>query len=169
MSNNFLLKSSNLDNRIIDGYASVFNVIDSQNDLIERGAFENVSSEKVKLLWQHDIAKPIGIVKTIYEDSYGLKIEAEINNKILCGMEAIELIKQGAVDGLSIGFCAKEFDYNNQGIRIIKKIDLMEVSIVTFPANRSASITNFKTQNTILLNQSVEKLFLLVQKLTNLK
>jgi len=57
VSNNFLLKSSNLDNRIIDGYASVFNVIDSQNDLIEKGAFKNVSSEKVKLLWQHDIAK----------------------------------------------------------------------------------------------------------------
>ena len=169
MSNNFLLKSSNLDNRIIDGYASVFNVIDSQNDLIEKGAFENVSSEKVKLLWQHDIAKPIGIVKTIYEDNYGLKIEAEINNKILCGIEAIELIKQGAVDGLSIGFCATDFEYNNQGIRIIKKIDLMEVSIVTFPANRSAGITNFKTQNTILLKKSVEKLLLLVQKLTNLK
>ena len=83
--------------------------------------------------------------------------------------EAIELIKQGAVDGLSIGFCATDFEYNNQGIRIIKKIDLMEVSIVTFPANRSAGITNFKTQNTILLKKSVEKLFLLVQKLTNLK
>ena len=165
----FLLKSDNLDNTVINGYASVFNVIDSQNDSIEKGAFENISSDNIKFLWQHDSAKPIGIIKTIHEDNYGLKFEAEINNKTICGKEASELVKQKAVDGLSIGFYAKDFEYDNQGIRLIKKIDLMEISIVTFPANRSASITDVKTQNNELIEQSLEKLFLLVQKLTNLK
>ncbi len=169
MCSNFLLKSDHFDNMVIHGYASVFNVVDSQNDLIEKGAFENISPNNTKLLWQHDSVKPIGVIKVMYEDSYGLRIEAEINNKTVCGKEASELVKQGAVDGLSIGFCIKDFKYNNQGIRLIKKIDLMEVSIVTFPSNRSASITNFKAQNTMLFEQSLDKLFLLVQKLTNLK
>lgn len=163
------LKSNNLENTIIQGYASVFNIIDNQNDLIKKGAFENIVPNNVKLLWQRDSLKPIGVVKAIYEDNYGLKIEAEINNKITYGKEASELVKQKAVDGLSIGFCVKDFEYNNQGIRLIKKIDLMEVSIVTFPANRSASITNVKAQNNVLIEQSLEKLFLLVQKLISFK
>lgn len=160
--NKFLLKSNNLGNMVIHGYASVFDVIDSQNDLIEKGAFECSSSDEVKLLWQHDAAKPIGIIKSMHEDNYGLNIEGEINNKTICGRDASELIRQGAIDGLSIGFCIKDSEYNNQGIRLIKKIDLMEVSIVTFPSNRSASITNFKNQNPVSFEHSLEKLFSLV-------
>ena len=45
---------------------------------------------------------------------------------------------------MSIGFCAKDFEYDNQGVRLLKKVDLMEISIVTFPANRNAGIINVK-------------------------
>ena len=165
----FSVKSDNLQNTIISGYASVFNVIDSQNDLVEKGAFKTIVPDNIKLLWQHDSLKPIGVIKSIYEDNYGLKIEAEINNKITYGKEATELVKQKAVDGLSIGFCINDFEYNNQGIRLLKKIDLMEVSIVTFPSNRSASITNVKALSNVLFDRSLERLSLLVQKLINFK
>ena len=98
---------------IIHGYASVFNIVDSQNDIVQKGAFEDTKPENIKLLWQHDTLKPIGIIKSLYEDDYGLKIQAEINNRILLGKETTELVRQKSIDGLSIGFCAKDFEYTS--------------------------------------------------------
>jgi len=83
ISENFLIKAVGLENTIISGYASVFNIVDSQNDIVQKGAFEDTKPENIKLLWQHDTLKPIGIIKSLYEDDYGLKIQAEINNRIL--------------------------------------------------------------------------------------
>ncbi|XVN44698.1 MAG: HK97 family phage prohead protease [Rickettsia hoogstraalii] len=80
---------------------------DHHNDLISKGAFANASHHNVKFLWQHDSKKPIGIITHLAEDDHGLKMEAMINNKVKAGVEAIELIKQGAIDGLSIGFYIK--------------------------------------------------------------
>jgi len=98
------------------------------------------------LLWQHDVTKPIGVIKYLAEDDYGLKIEAEINNKTLLGAEASALIKQKAVSGLSIGFTIRSSDYNLQGLRVIDEVELMEISIVTFPANNMAGISQIKQQ-----------------------
>ncbi len=81
------------ENTVISGYASVFNIIDSQNDIVQKGAFEDTKAENIKLLWQYDTQKPIGIIKSLYEDDYGLKIEAEINNRILLGKDTTELVR----------------------------------------------------------------------------
>lgn len=164
---NFLIKSDETKNTIISGYASVFGVVDSQNDVIEKGAFKEAKSENVKLLWQHDKAKPIGVIKSIYEDDYGLKIEAEINNKTTYGNEAAELIKQKAVNGLSIGFYAKDFEYTDQGFRLLTKLELMEVSIVTFPANNSANITDVKAMSRATTYDSLQRLERVIGKLIN--
>jgi HK97 family phage prohead protease len=164
---NFIIKADNLEKTIISGYASVFDTVDSQNDMVEKGAFENIKSENIKLLWQHDVSRPIGVIKSACEDDYGLKIEAEINNKTTCGKEASELIKQKAVDGLSIGFCTEDFEYNNQGIRLLKRIDLMEISIVTFPSNKRAGIRVVKADSGA--NSSLDRLEKLLQTLVNLK
>lgn len=67
-------------------------------------------------------------------------MEAVINNKVKDGREAIELIKQGAIDGLSIGFYIKNSVFNDAKQRVITEADLLEISIVTFPANQSAKI-----------------------------
>ena len=77
-----IIKSTKPDNTVISGYASVFGVVDSQNDVIVKGAFKSVESRSVKLLWQHDPLRPIGVIKSLCKDEYGLKFEAEINNKI---------------------------------------------------------------------------------------
>jgi hypothetical protein len=146
ISPEFFIKSSKPDNTVIIGYASVFEVTDNQNDIISKGAFKNSESHNVKLLWQHDVTKPIGVIKYLAEDDYGLKIEAEINNKTLLGAEASALIKQKAVSGLSIGFTIKSSDYNLQGLRVIDEVELMEISIVTFPANSMAGISQIKQQ-----------------------
>ena len=169
ISENFLIKAVGLENTIISGYASVFNIVDSQNDIVQKGAFEDTKPENIKLLWQHDTLKPIGIIKSLYEDDYRLKIQAEINNRILLGKETTELVRQKAIDGLSIGFCAKDFEYDNQGVRLLKKVDLMEISIVTFPANRNAGIINVKKLTEHPINRSLERIEKLLEKLVNLE
>ena len=169
ISENFLIKAVGLENTIISGYASVFNIVDSQNDIVQKGAFEDTKPENIKLLWQHDTLKPIGIIKSLYEDDYGLKIEAEINNRILLGKETTELVRQKAIDGLSIGFCAKDFEYDNQGVRLLKKVDLMEIRVVTFPANRNAGIINVKKLTEHPINRSLERIEKLLEKLVNLE
>lgn len=140
----FIIKSDQIKNTTISGYASVYDVVDSQNDIISKGAFGEVLAENIRFLWQHDRNKPIGIIKKIYEDQIGLRIEAEINNNIICGREASELLIQKALDGLSVGFDLQESIYGDGGSRIITKAKLMEVSIVTFPANNSAAISDVK-------------------------
>ena len=169
ISENFLIKAVGLENTIISGYASVFNIVDSQNDIVQKGAFEDTKPENIKLLWQHDTLKPIGIIKSLYEDDYGLKIQAEINNRILLGKETTELVRQKAIDGLSMGFCAKDFEYDNQGVRLLKKVDLMEISVVTFPANRNAGIINVKKLTEHPINRSLERIEKLLEKLVNLE
>jgi HK97 family phage prohead protease len=145
-TDNLIVKSLPDNNIIISGYASVYNVADQHNDLIIKGAFTVANNSQIKFLWQHDQQKPIGIIKTLMEDDYGLKIEGVINHKVEAGKEAIELVRQGAVDGLSIGFNIKLANYNKLNQRVISKAELMEVSIVTFPANDYAKISHITKQ-----------------------
>jgi HK97 family phage major capsid protein len=137
---NMMIKSATDNEVVVIGYASVYNVADHHNDLVVKGAFASANHNNVKFLWQHDSKKPIGIITYLSEDDYGLKIEAVINSKVKAGSEAIELIKQGAVDGLSIGFYIKTSNFNESKQRIITEAELIEISVVTFPANHSAKI-----------------------------
>ncbi len=147
ISQKFIIKSIADNNITITGYASVYNVVDQQNDIIIKGTFLSPDNQTVKFLWQHDIIQPIGAIKSLHEDNYGLQIEAVINGNIRSGREAIELVKQGAVDGLSIGFNLQSAYYNHLGQRVIEKAELLEVSIVTFPANTHAKIYNIVNVN----------------------
>jgi HK97 family phage prohead protease len=140
------VKSSSEDHVHIAGYASVFGEIDSYKDVVLRGAFAGVSSPRdVKFLWQHDMTKPIGVVTNLFEDEHGLYVEATINNETQQGREAVSLVKQGALNGLSIGYHSKEASYNSSGLREITDADLWEISLVTFPANAKAQINSIKT------------------------
>jgi len=164
ISSDFIVKSSTKNNTIIIGYASVFGVTDTHNDVVLKGAFRSVQTGDVRLLWQHDATKPIGVVRFLEEDEYGLKLEAEINNKTIAGAEASELIKQGAVCGLSIGFAIKSSDYNKSGARVIDEVDLKEISVVTFPANSGAEILQVKNQTQ---QNQLDELAMLIHQLTN--
>ena len=129
----------------IEGYGSIFNNIDLHGDVILRGAFsESIScNPKVKLLWQHDPNCPIGVITEIEETDVGLYIKAVLNLDIPKAKEAYVMIKSGIIDGLSIGFEAEECSVVND-VRYIEKAKLWEVSIVTFPANQEALITDCK-------------------------
>lgn len=131
------------------GYASVFNVLDSHQDIMMQGAFRRTLLErkgKVKLLWQHDFSAPIGTFTCIREDSKGLYVEGKLLLDVQRGGEAHSLLKAGAMNGLSIGYTVVDYAYDDKaGARLLKDVDLWEISLVTFPANESATITRVKS------------------------
>ncbi len=134
-----------------EGYGSVFGNKDLGNDVIEKGAFtKSIRKRKakgVKLLYQHKSDMPIGVFDEIKEDEHGLVVKGRLALKTQAGAEAYELLKMGALDGLSIGFRVnpKEVSYDKRGgKRIIKEVDLMEVSLVTFPMNPQATVRSVK-------------------------
>ena len=134
-----------------EGYGSVFGNKDLGNDVIEAGAFakslKRRKPQNVKLLYQHKSDMPIGVFDEIREDDHGLVVKGRLALKTQAGAEAYELLKMGALDGLSIGFRVnpKEVSYDKRGNkRIIKEVDLMEVSLVTFPMNPQATVRSVK-------------------------
>lgn len=146
----FELKAINEDGTF-DGYGSVFGVKDSYSEIVESGAFsDSLSAHKSKgtmpaLLWQHRSGEPIGVYTSMEEDSIGLKVSGQLALKTARGAEAYELLKMKAISGLSIGFMTREDSYDKlTGIRTLKKVDLWEVSLVTFPANDAARVQGVK-------------------------
>lgn len=142
------------DNGYISGYASVFNVVDHQKDVVRKGAFqENIEQWQKKqkwpkMLWNHEPTEPIGIWTKMIEDQKGLYVEGKILKELSRGHEIYTLLKNGAIDGLSIGYVTKESQFNKHThSRELIKLDLYEVSFVTFAANPEAQIIDIKNQD----------------------
>jgi len=134
-----------------EGYGSVFGNKDLGNDVIAAGAFTKSLAKKkpkdVKLLYQHKSDMPIGVFDEIKEDEHGLVVKGRLALKTQAGAEAYELLKMGALDGLSIGFRVNpdEVSYDRRSNkRTIKEVELMEVSLVTFPMNPKAKVRSVK-------------------------
>lgn len=130
---------------IVKGYASVFNNVDSDNDIIKSGAYKKTIAEngrRVKYLYQHDMDKPIGKMVNLEEDEKGLVFEAEIA-KTQLGMDVIELIKAGVITENSVGILPIQKEMVN-GRREINEVKLYEVSAVTLAANDQAMILDVK-------------------------
>lgn len=131
------------------GYASVFGLPDLGNDVIERGAFTRSLQKRkpsgVRMLWQHDAAEPIGVWTDIREDSRGLYVEGRLAKGVARAREALELMRAGGLDGLSIGFrTIKARKDARTGLRHIFEADLWEISVVTFPMLPQARVNTVK-------------------------
>ena len=134
-----------------EGYGSIFGNKDLGNDVVMEGAFsKSLRSRKpkgVKLLWQHKQDMPIGVFESIKEDGDGLRVKGSLALGTQQGREAYELLKMGALDGLSIGYKAdpkkQEYDERRRR-RMLKEVDLMEISLVTFPMNPKARVSAVK-------------------------
>ena len=137
------------DEGYFSGYGSVFDVVDDWDDVIVRGAFAETLRRKTPvMLWQHDSANPIGVYERIHEDNIGLWLEGRLLLDIEKGREAHILLKNRAIRGLSIGFLPLAWEdemRSRKKIRVLKDIDLWEVSLVTFPANPKAVVDEVKT------------------------
>lgn len=133
-----------------EGYASVFNVVDLGGDRVLPGAFAKTIKEregKIKLLWQHDRNKPIGVISELVEDETGLLIRGKLALKTQLGSETFELMKITAIDSFSIGYWATKVYFDEEtGNRDLAEVELLEVSIVTMPMNEEATITQLKSQ-----------------------
>lgn len=141
----FKADAVDMNERTFAGYASTWD-LDQGGDLITKGAFTKTINEaggRVKVLWQH--SEPIGRPLSMEEDEKGLFVTAKIS-KTRLGDEALELMKDGVLDRMSIGYRIPEgkSEYNADGIRIIRELKLLEFSVVTFPMNEAAVITDVK-------------------------
>ena len=131
----------------IQGYASLFGAPDRNGDIVQKGAYKKslealaANGRRVKMLWQHDPAQPIGIWEEVREDARGLFVKGRLLEGVCKAREAASLVESGAIDGLSIGYLTKRSGITEKGQRLLSELDLWEVSLVTFPMLPSARVT----------------------------
>ncbi len=132
------------------GYGAVFGNVDSYGDVLVKGAFKaSLKSGETPLMFlNHDLySLPIGKWTKLEEDDYGLKVEGVFLDTT-AGQDAYLASKAGAISGLSIGYIAREVAYAknaDEPARTLKAVDLVEVSVVTIPANSKARIADVKS------------------------
>lgn len=149
-----------------EGYASTFGNIDAYDDTIQQGAFAETIKEKTPaLLWQHDASEPVGVISELKEDDNGLYVKGRLLvGKVSKATEAYELLKAGAIKGLSIGYVAIKWETEKNSeakygvIRRLTEIDLWEISLVTFPADSFAEVTGVKAIKEMSVREIEEKL-----------
>lgn len=132
----------------IEGYGSVFDEVDLGFDVVEKGAFSNSLQERglPKMLWGHEFnSVPIGNWTVAKEDDRGLFLKGELFLDQPRAKDVHSALKNGAVDGLSIGFSIADAEIADSGVRFIKEADLFEVSVVNFPMNESARVDAVKS------------------------
>jgi len=139
------VKSRGDDGWSFSGYASTFGNIDEGGDVVLRGAFTNTLAQRVpRLLWQHDMSEPIGKVVQLKEDDRGLHGDFLIS-RTTRGHDAYVLLKDGAIDSMSIGYIPEDQEFDDvHSVRKLKSVDLLEISLVSIPMNEEARITAVK-------------------------
>lgn len=160
----FALEIKAAEDGTVEGYGSVFGVRDNYDDVIAKGAFaaslavHKSAGTMPAMLWQHDADQPIGIWTEMVEDAKGLRIKGQLALETVKGKEAHALLKMGALNGLSIGFMSKQWAYDRETeVRTLTEIDLWEVSLVTFPANEKARVTNVKSADELATPKDAER------------
>lgn len=128
------------------GYASVFDVVDSYDEIVKRGAFVDTIAEakakgrKFPVLWNHNSSEPLGTYSVIREDDHGLYVEGKLLiDSVTRAAEIHQLAADGAISGLSIGFEYRESVLDEEsGIRSLTALKLYEISLCCFPANEES-------------------------------
>lgn len=149
--------ASNATQGVIEGYASTFNgPPDAYGDVVAPGAFaKSLAAHKAAgtmpaMLWTHDAARPIGRWLSMSEDAKGLLVSGVLNLDTDAGRDAFAHLRAGDLNGLSIGFRTLSGGRvrGRDGTLLLKEIELFEVSVVTFPANRDARVSGVKSIQT---------------------
>jgi hypothetical protein len=137
---------------MFEGMAATFGGVDATGDSIRRGAFSDSIARHMAaktmpaLLWSHDPAAPVGSLVSMHEDANGLQVKGRLNLATEAGRKAHEHLKAGDVSGLSIGYQVPPGGAESLtgGLRILKRVHLHEVSVVTMPADSRARILGVK-------------------------
>jgi len=149
-----------------EGYASVFGNVDSYGDVVAAGAFKESiaqwrkSGDPLPVLWQHRSSEPIGGSDFLEEDDHGLKTRGFLLvDEIPQAKSAHTLMKRRVVKGLSIGYYTRDSSYDEKtGVRTLKALDLVEYSVVTFPANELAQVDSVKARQDLFAGGALPSL-----------
>lgn len=147
----FKATAVNDDEFTVEGYGSVFGTVDSYGEVVAKGAFLDslreikATGRKLPMLWQHRSGTPIGVWDEHKEDDRGLWMKGRLIKGVQAAEEARLLALAGAISGLSIGYWVRD-DSTDEKTRIttLKRLDLVETSLVTFPANDDARVDAVK-------------------------
>ena len=152
----FEVKASSDDDGTFTGYGSTFGNVDSYGDTVAKGAFSKSIADAKSgaapwpvMLSQHDSHTPIGVWTDMSENDKGLRLQGQLAVKTRRGLEAYNLLKmkpRPALNGLSIGYRVRDAELHRTGPikRTLKAIDLVECSLVTFPADKFARVASVK-------------------------
>jgi len=133
-----------------EGYASVFGNKDLGWDIMEAGAFTSSITERgakgIKMLWQHDTRDIIGVWDEMHEDTHGLFVKGRLLMELPQAKIAWTLVQAEQLDSMSIGYKSEDDTWDETvNARRLKKVDLREISLVTFAMNEAALITRVKS------------------------
>jgi Escherichia/Staphylococcus phage prohead protease len=133
-----------------EGYASLFDKEDLGHDIIAPGAFRDSLRERgpagIKMLFQHNPSEPLGVWVSLTEDARGLYARGRLMPEVARAREVLALMRVGALDGLSIGFRAVRARRDEKtGVRRLTRVDLWEISVVTFPLLPEARVAHVKS------------------------
>ena len=130
----------------VEGLASTWSrVPDSFGDTVARGAFARSLAEHQAngtlpaMLWSHDTSAPIGRWNEVRETAQGLHVRGRLTLAVQQAAEAHALLKDGALDGLSIGYRTRKSRKVGDG-RELQDVQLFEISLVSMPANSGARV-----------------------------
>lgn len=129
------------------GYASVFGGIDAYGDTIDPKAYEKTlvtRSRPVRMRWNH-YGPVIGLWKTMYTDDKGLFVEGQLTPGHSVAVDVYASLKHGSVSGMSIGYIPTKSEQLSDGRRLLKEIDLIEISVVEEPADLNALVGSIKS------------------------
>lgn len=133
-----------------EGYAAVFDNVDLGDDVILKGAFTQVKTARngrLKLALYHDLTRLVG-TSEFTQDEHGLYLKGRVNLNVSYARDAYELMKDGSLDSMSIGFNTLEADFQERAgrnVRVIKSAELWEASFVPFGMNPDAQVLSVKS------------------------
>lgn len=152
------IKSTNLEEGIISGYASVFGNVDSYGDIVVKGAFKSFlkrveeTGKVIPVFYGHNMEDPkanIGKAVELREDGRGLFFKAQLDlSGDTYGRVVYEQLKDGRLDSMSFGYSVIDAKMSDKGYEL-KELELYEISVVPIPANREAVITEVKAGRAI--------------------
>ena len=158
------IKGIDMAKMTVEGYLSAFDVIDSDTDMLMRGAFnksiqergpQSKGNRKIAFLRGHNTDKPVGKFLELYEDQIGLKYVAQMSESTL-GKDTLVLMQEGILNEHSIGYMrmSDKEKYNGQ-YNEVKEVMLFEGSVLTFGSNAETPIVTVKSSPELRQKESV--------------
>lgn len=139
----FVLAEEGDNPRTISGIAvpwdTVATVSDGTRVKFERGSLP-VTGKKPKLLKYHDSSQIVGVVTARLDSQDGMLFTAKISNTT-DGNDMLELVKDEAIDSVSVGVDVIDAKYDDDGTMVISSAEWVELSLVAVPAFKGATIT----------------------------